>query len=167
MVLGIHHIAISVPSMEKALEFYCDVMGFKKVQHGPLHPEPYLERGTNLKGVHADGWLLEAQNGFYLELWEFFAPTPQEQPLDAPTNRHGIVHFCIVVDDLRAEYERLKDKMIFWCEPMQHSVEGEDNDAWVMWAKDPFGNIIDFWQLGKKDPPMVGRSIAQQNSAAN
>jgi catechol 2,3-dioxygenase-like lactoylglutathione lyase family enzyme len=29
VILGIHHVAISVPDLKRALEFYCGVLGFE------------------------------------------------------------------------------------------------------------------------------------------
>ena len=34
MILGIHHTAISIRNMEKALAFYCDVLGFEVTMKG-------------------------------------------------------------------------------------------------------------------------------------
>ena len=31
MILGVHHPAISVPDMARAIEFYCDKLGFEPV----------------------------------------------------------------------------------------------------------------------------------------
>ena len=31
MILGVHHPALAVPDIQKALDFYCGVLGFKEV----------------------------------------------------------------------------------------------------------------------------------------
>ncbi len=32
MIQGVNHIAMSVPDLGKAISFYCDLLGFKKVE---------------------------------------------------------------------------------------------------------------------------------------
>lgn len=31
MILGVNHVALSVPDMDRALHFYCDLLGFEKL----------------------------------------------------------------------------------------------------------------------------------------
>lgn len=157
MILGIHHVAVSVPDIEKALDFYCNLLGFEVVQYGPLRPDPYVERVTQLPGCTAEAYLLKHHYG-YLEVWEFQKPKPEPHDRD-PVNRFGYTHFSLVVDDIHAEYERLKDHMDFPEGPVRHSVEGPLNNAWTMYGWDPFDNLIDFWQLGHNDPPLYGPEI--------
>ena len=153
MILGIHHPAVSVPDLDKALEFYCDVLGFEKCQRGPIEPSEYAVEVTQLEGVTADGWLLKAGYG-YLEVWEFTQPRGEEQDFWRPVNKHGYTHIGLAVDALWVEYERLKEHMTFHREPVMHSVEGPENEAWTTYGRDPFGNVIELWQLGPLDPPL-------------
>ena len=36
MILGVHHPALSVPDMDKALAFYCGVLGFEEVMQAEI-----------------------------------------------------------------------------------------------------------------------------------
>ena len=151
-ILGIHHTAIVVPDLQKALDFYCGELGFESVQIGPIDPSPYAEAVTELKEPKALGHIIKSGWG-YLEIWEFENPVyPEPQDPGRPCNKPGIAHFSLMVDDCWAEYERLKDKVRFHSEPVEHSVEGGDNPAVTTYGRDPFGNIIEFWQIGPKDP---------------
>lgn len=151
-ILGIHHVAIVVPDLQKALDFYCGVLGFETVQIGPIDPSPYAEAVTELKEPKAVGHVVKSHWG-YLEIWEFENPVyPEPQDINRPCNKYGIAHFSLMVDDCWAEYERLKPHMRFHAEPVEHSVEGPDNTAVTTYGRDPFGNIIELWQIGRKDP---------------
>ena len=151
-ILGIHHTAIVVPDLPKALDFYCGVLGFQSVQIGPIEPSTYAEEITQLKQPKALGHIVRAGWG-YLEIWEFEHPVhPEHQFFWEPVNKYGIRHIALMVDDAMATYRYLKDHMIFHGEPVAHSVEGPDNIAYSAYGRDPFGNVIELWQLGHKDP---------------
>lgn len=151
-ILGIHHTAIVVPNLQQALDFYCGVLGFESVQVGPIEPSPYAEEITQLKEPKAIGHIVKSAWG-YLEIWEFENPVhPDAQDSNRPCNKFGLAHISLAVDDCLAEYERLKEHMSFHGEPVMHSVEGPENEAWTTYGRDPFGNIIELWQLGPKDP---------------
>lgn len=154
MIRGIHHVAMSVPDIERAKEFYCGILGFEEVQPGDIEPPyPEADEMMELEGVHAKGTLLKAGYG-YLELWEFVNPRPEPLDGDRPVNKLGLNHFSLAVDDLQAEYERLKKHVRFHREPLRHSVEGPENVAWTVYGRDPFGNVLEFWQLGHEDPQL-------------
>lgn len=151
-VLGIHHFALSVPDMEKALGFYRDVLGFEVVDRAPIEPSEETSAALDLESPRADGVLLKAGWG-YVELFEFSHPKPaQHQYFWHDCHELGIRHYSLYVEDAVACYEYLKDHMIFHREPVAHSVEGDDNDAWTTYGRDPFGNIVEIWQLGPADP---------------
>jgi len=151
-ILGIHHIALVVPDLQKAVDFYTDVLGFEKGQYGPIEPSSYAEVHTQLKQPSADSFDLRSGWG-YLEIWEYKNPIdPEPQDKNRPCNKFGFAHFSVMVDDCFAEYERLKEHMTFHREPVEHSVEGEDNVAVTTYGRDPFGNIIELWQIGSSDP---------------
>jgi catechol 2,3-dioxygenase-like lactoylglutathione lyase family enzyme len=164
-ILGIHHTALVVPDLEKALEFYCGVLGFEAVQVGPIEPSPTAEAITQLKQPEATSRIVKTGWG-YLEIWEFKNPVhPEPQDPDRPCNKYGIAHFSLMVDDCWAEYERLKDLVRFHAEPVSHSVEGPDNVAVTTYGRDPFGNIIEFWQIGKQDPQPFAPEVLPHTAA--
>ncbi|MDH3750016.1 MAG: VOC family protein, partial [Gammaproteobacteria bacterium] len=93
-ILGIHHAALVVPDLQKALDFYCGVLGFEEVQTGPIEPTTYAEEITQLEKPQAMGKVVKSGWG-YLEIWEFENPVdPEEQFYWAPVNEYGIRHIC-------------------------------------------------------------------------
>jgi len=159
-IYGIHHFALSVPDMDKALGFYRDVLGFEVVDRGDIEPSPETSAVTELKNPRATGILLKGGWG-YVELFEFQNPKPKDnQFFWTLCNEPGVRHFSLFVEDANNAYDYLKDYMLFHREPIEHSVEGEDNVAWTTYGRDPFGNIIEIWQLGGADPQAKAPSKA-------
>ena len=58
-----------------------------------------------------------------------------------PVCDHGITHIAFEVDDLDAEYDRLKAAgMRFHCPPQNLGVSR------VTYGRDPDGNVLELWQ---------------------
>src|SRR5439155_3773413 len=91
MILGVHHPALAVPSIQKALDFYCGVLGFKEVMTAEL-PSGIPPINTAF-GVPDAGCKvrMNRKGNSCIELFEFNAG----QPGDAkrPVTLGGITHF--------------------------------------------------------------------------
>lgn len=87
-----HHICIQTSCYADSLDFYTRILGFGILKETP----DFHERDFNT-------WLI--QEDMLIEL-----QTPRRGEVLAPydKNAHGIVHFCILVDDLERDYERMK-----------------------------------------------------------
>src|SRR5688572_22945112 len=119
MIVGMHHVALSVKDLDRSIHFYCDVLGMEELAKGLFGGER-TERITRLPGAHGRSAMLRAGSQ-HLELFEFAAPPPRPQSHGRPVNDHGITHFCVIVTDLFQEYERLKAAGVeFHCPPQQY-----------------------------------------------
>lgn len=149
-VFGIHHPALVTPNLQQALDFYCDVLGFTAVQDGPIEPTEYAERLTQLAAPHAIGRELKTP-WLYLEVWEFLHPVWEGPEEPEPVyNQPGMSSVCLMVDDCHAEHARLSSVIRFISTPV--FVGSEDNPSWKVVGRDPFGNLLELWQLGPHDP---------------
>ena len=88
----VHHLCIQTNSYIETIEFYTKGLGFEVVQESP-----------NFHGRDFNTWL--RLGTFYIEL-----QTGKQNELltKAESNSEGLVHFCIWVEDLGLEVERLK-----------------------------------------------------------
>lgn len=88
----IHHLCIQTKSYLETVEFYTEALGFEIVQQTP-----------NFHGREFNTWL--KLGDFYIEL-----QTGKQHEVLKPvySNSEGIAHFCIWVEDLPFEVERLK-----------------------------------------------------------
>lgn len=88
----VHHLCIQTNTYLETIEFYTKFLGFEVVQESP-----------NFHGREFNTWL--RLGAFYIEL----QTGKQDETLaQVNSNSEGIVHFCIWVQDLALEVERLQ-----------------------------------------------------------
>ncbi len=106
MIVGLHHVAISVPDLERGLSFYRDQLGFEVVQRSEFDGTfEGASRAIGLANVKANMAMLKTPNSF-VELWEYHHPVPEDRtarPCD-----YGYPHMALQVRGITEEYERLK-----------------------------------------------------------
>jgi catechol 2,3-dioxygenase-like lactoylglutathione lyase family enzyme len=144
MILAFAHPGIVVPDLEKAITFYRQMFGFEVLgEESWEKPSPDYDRGIGLKGSAARGCMLKGHN-CYLELFEYSAPLQlAEMPGQFEAHELGIRHIAFYVDDVKAEYQRLQQ--LGGQELGQPT--GSDDSGFVVYARDPFGNIIELCEI--------------------
>lgn len=144
MILAFAHPGIVVSDLEKAVDFYQQMFGFEVIGHESWDkPSPDYDLGIGLKGSSARGCMMKGHN-CYLELFEYTTPQQQaEHPGKLGAHELGIRHIAFYVDDARAEYVRLQKLGGYALgEPV-----GSDDTGYVVYARDPFGNIIELCEI--------------------
>ena len=152
MILGFAHPALVVTDLEKARIFYEQMFGFETIgEEGWEAPNPIYDRGIGLSGSESKGYILKGHNCF-LELFQYSAP-PQNGPDPAVLGAHevGIRHLAFYVDDCNAEYERLKS---LGGQTLGEPV-GSVEDGYVVYARDPFGNIIELCEVPRPEEALT------------
>ena len=136
MILGVHHPAMAVPDMQAALDFYCDVLGFRVVMEAELPPrwEP-MSRALGVADAACSIRMVRKGNSCI----EFFAFGVQEPGDPArPVNRIGISHIALATDDFDADHAMLLARGVpFHSEPF-----GQTPHRFA-YGRDPFGNVIE------------------------
>lgn len=160
-ILGIHHAAIIVPDLDKALLFYRDVLGFGVIEEADIEPSTEAEAILQLDRPSAKSVILKSNWG-YLELFEYLNPESPAASV-APVHEMGLRHICLAVDDCRAEHARLKDVMSFNCDPQNLGWGPKGQGPWVTYGRDPFGNIIELWELTSDDPQLYAPIATHSN----
>jgi glyoxylase I family protein len=137
MIKAMNHVGVSVARLDRAIEFYCGLLGMKLVRQREFSGEQY-ETILALKGARGRLALLQA-GSMRLELFEFFSPSPMTSDSLRPVCDHGITHFCIEVVDIDQEYNRLKAAGIrFHCPPMEFA-----GIVKATYGRDPDGNAFE------------------------
>ncbi len=154
MILGVNHLALSVPNIDRAIAFYCNLLGFKKVSEagweaGTESADRVLAvAGTAARVVHL------ATENLLLELFQFAACEPRQQDPDRPVIDHGYTHMCLAVTDLDAEYSRLSAAGMVFHSPPQTVAPG----VRTVYGRDPFGNVVELEEaIGRvkpQEPPL-------------
>jgi catechol 2,3-dioxygenase-like lactoylglutathione lyase family enzyme len=106
MIKGMHHVAISVTNLERAIAFYTKLLGMELTEPPfPLNG-PDLEHIMALSNLNARMCVV-GKGSFTMEVFEFAQPRPASKDPNHPVSDHGITHFGIEVTDIDAMYQRL------------------------------------------------------------
>jgi glyoxylase I family protein len=141
MIVGLHHVALSVPDIDAAARFYIDVLGFEHAFDGEWDDKPLNDRVIGVDGTSAKVRMLRTSNA-YVELWEYRRPVPAPQAADYSPANHGYAHICLQVTDIHAEHSRLSaNGMTFHGPPVQLGANS------AIYGRDPFGNIIELYEV--------------------
>jgi catechol 2,3-dioxygenase-like lactoylglutathione lyase family enzyme len=150
MILGVNHVALSVPDMDRALQFYCELLGFEKMSDsGWPAGTTSADRILGVAGTSARVCHIGTEN-LLLELFQFGDCVPAIQDPNRPVIDHGITHICLAVTDLDAEYARLSDAgMAFHSPPTEVGIPG----VRTVYGRDPFGNVVELEEVQGRTKP--------------
>ena len=150
MIVGIHHVALGVSDFQKALKFYTEGLGFEVVQQSQFENSPPVDQAVGLKKAKARMAMLKGPNAF-LELWKYENPEPKDlrsRPCD-----YGYPHFALQVDDIQAEFDRLKTHGMTFVGDVVNF--GETSSA--IYGYDPCGNLIELYEIKTPDIAQLKR----------
>jgi|WetSurMetagenome_2_1015567.scaffolds.fasta_scaffold125518_2 catechol 2,3-dioxygenase-like lactoylglutathione lyase family enzyme len=120
MSLTIHHVALSVSSLDRSLAFYHDLLGFEVVRLIDCPTEGRLGDVAALPRASARLAHL-ALGGQMLELLEFTHPEGRAIPPDFTLADVGFSHICLATDDIEGDYRRLREAGVrFYTPPMEY-----------------------------------------------
>ncbi len=150
MISGIHHVGISSPNIDRLIAFYRDVIGFEQVYEMILPAsDPAMEAMLQMEGVTGRMVMMRSGTAF-LELLQFDTPKGQPKREDWQLADHGHNHICLMVDDIDAEYERLKAAGMPFFSPPRHN---DARPTAVTYGCDPDGNRIELVMMKHTEVP--------------
>ena len=135
--------------MERSLAFYRDLLGMEVVAQQEQANE-YTRKFVGFPDAHIKVVQLRIPGGatgpsrHLLELCQYVAP--QGRPVDTRTCNPGVAHLALVVDDLEAEYKRLRAAGVSFVSEPVHITEGVNKGGMTVYARDPDGIIIELVQ---------------------
>lgn len=147
MLKGVHHVGLSTNNIKRLTNFYCEVLGFEPMM------EMDWQAGTEL-GTQVDRIIglkntvskvaMVSKGSLIIELFEYSVPTPKPKAPDWKVCDHGYSHICLEVEDIDAEYERLrKAGMTFHLPPSTDPYNGMK----AIYGRDPEGNVIELLEI--------------------
>ena len=142
------HIGLSVPDLEKAVEFYTDVFGWYVIMPPTLIRSDDSAIGVMCDDVFGKGWEkfkiahLSTGDKIGVELFEFKNAQSPEKHFEYW--KTSIFHFCVQDPDLEGLAEKIvkhggKQRM-----PVRH-YNPDDKPYRMVYSEDPFGNIIEIY----------------------
>ena len=147
MIRGVHHVALATGDIDRLVAFYQDAFGFEVLSRGGWEQgSPVIDGIVGLPGSACRSAMLRAGNT-HIEMFEYSAPAGKPAEQDRPVCDHGYTHFCLDVQDIDAEYERLLGLgMRFHCPPAPASAL-RDGSLRATYGRDPDGNVIELLEI--------------------
>jgi len=150
MIQGFWHVSFTVSNIDASVKWYTDVLGLEFVR-GQTQKNEYTSK---LVG-YADAHLKVAQlrvpgetipmSRHHIEFVEYLHPRGEDIPLD--TNRTGVGHWAFMVDDIHAEFNRLKSLGVQFKAEKPIAIEaGVNKGGYTIYFLDPDGITLELIQ---------------------
>ena len=144
---GINHVGLTVPDLEKAVDWYQSVLGFN-VLRGPYEVaigDSYSSRmlkdffGPELKRLRMVH--MSMGNGVGLEMFEFIEPKSQVLNNDFEYTSGGFYHICVTDPNVEALVKLITESGGEQISQVWEIYKGSEFKA--VYCRDPFGNVIE------------------------
>lgn len=141
MKVAIRHSGVVVSDLNRALEFYRDVLDFK-VQVQMDESGPFISQILGFVEARVTTVKMTAPDGGMLELLKFDSPR-EAGSSDNQLNARGWTHIALTVGDLDGLYEKLgRLGVAFTTKPLV----SPNGKAKVTFCRDPEGNFLELVQ---------------------
>jgi catechol 2,3-dioxygenase-like lactoylglutathione lyase family enzyme len=142
--LAFNHVGITVPDIDKAIDWYGSVMGFRLIFRRLLQYQPQIPEVREIFGprfVRAYQAHLLSANGVGIELFQFLDPPVSEPEEDFRYWRPGVFHICVTDPDLEELVARIvsgggRQRTKIWT-----FLPGRPYR--LVYCEDPFGIVIE------------------------
>ncbi|MGP4021456.1 VOC family protein [Saccharopolyspora sp. 5N708] len=142
----VDHTGITVASLADSLEFWVGVLGFKHLYTTRFPNDPFIENVVGVPGAALVLAMVEGP-GHSIELLEYSAPG--ERHIMKPRSCDvGSVHVALLVDDLDALLDRMKQAGWNPVGTPQTVVEGERAGLRLVYVRGPDGATVELLQPG-------------------
>lgn len=143
------HIGITVPDLNKAIDFYSGVMGWYLLM-GPeiIQEETDSAIGKMCIDVFGSGWEefkiahLSTSDKVGIEIFEF--PTKPDTTAEFTPFETGAFHFCVQDPEIEKLAEKIKEAGGKQRMPVREYYP-EEKPFKMVYMEDPFGNIIEIY----------------------
>jgi catechol 2,3-dioxygenase-like lactoylglutathione lyase family enzyme len=142
MIRAIRHSGLVVADLDRALHFWCDVLGFR-VERRMDESGPHIDAMMGLKDVRVTTAKLAAPDGNLIELLHFHSH-PDKPAWKGEPYSTGFTHIALTVDDLDQCVRQLSDVGVKFPAPPQFSPDGY---AKVIYAQGPEGVLLELVEI--------------------
>lgn len=144
MILNIRHTGIVVSDLDRAIDFYTRIMGFRIVSQKD-EPGHFIDKILGLSNSKLTTVKMSLSNDQVVELLYFHSHKESQKKLIRPFST-GITHLAVTVDNIADTHTRLEGLGVEFINPPEASPDGK---AIVAFCKDPDGNYIELVQENK------------------
>lgn len=136
----LNHVSVTTASLDRALGFYRDLLGFAVLGSGETR-SPQLEEIIGLGRVQLRWAELDLGGGQFLELFEYVSP--RGRAIEQRTADAGSVHIAFAVPDIEVVYKRLTEGGVVTRSGPVELRTGEWEGAKVLYSLDPDGVTVE------------------------
>ena len=150
MITGAWHFSFTVSNLERSVQWWTEVLGCEYVR-GQEQANPYTRRLVGFSDAHLKVAQLRIPGAplprslHHIELVEYVAPRGRE--LDLATNNTGVAHLAFQVDDIHAEFERMRALGVRFKSDAPNLIEaGVNKGGYSIYFLDPDGITLEIVQ---------------------
>lgn len=153
--LSVNRVSMVVDDMDRSLDFYINVLDFKKIDEREVFGEQY-ETYTGLFGVRMR--IAKLQLGAEtIELTQFQTPRGRLIPRDSHSNDRWFQHIAIVTTDMDRAYQRLREHHVGYASTAPQTLPPSNPKAGgisAFYFRDPDDHVLEIihFPRGKGDP---------------
>lgn len=141
---GLDHVGFSVGNLDRSIEWYTEFL-----DEGPMLRKvwdvEYISGILGYPNTKMDVAMWTLPGGTLLELIEYLEPSPGAVNME--TYNAGNAHLCLQVDDLAAEFERLRGKAAFRSAEPIEVPWGPYKGGKVCYLRDPDEISVELMQM--------------------
>ena len=109
MIVSVDHINLVVSDLERSVDFYTNVLGFRETQRAELEGE-WIETIIGLKTVKASvAYVVSPAGQPRLELLQYHSPIGDGFQANSIPNTLGLRHLALSVDNIDSAVQRLRE----------------------------------------------------------
>jgi catechol 2,3-dioxygenase-like lactoylglutathione lyase family enzyme len=143
-VRSVDAVGMTVSDMDRSVDFYSNVLGFKKISDVEVFGEEY----EHLQGIFGLRMrVVRMQLGDEtIELTEYLTPMGRPFPVDTRSNDLWFQHIAIVVSDMDKAFERLRSNKVRYASTAPQTIPAWNKTAGGIGAfyfRDPDGHFLE------------------------
>jgi catechol 2,3-dioxygenase-like lactoylglutathione lyase family enzyme len=156
---AVHHVGITVPDIERGIEFYTGVLGLEfNDPPSPVFDSPELGPAVGVPGANLRQANLKLGD-VIVELLEYTAPEPPYE-VPVPANAHGAAHLAFRVEDVEAKKAELEAAGVEFLSQVNVVDDGVLAGWRWVYFRDPFGILLELVEVAYRDEEAAQRGIA-------
>jgi len=143
-VIAADHTGLTVSNLERSLEFWQNVLGFK-FSHRAHQTSEMASEITGVAGAEIKLAVVKAPGGHKIELLEYLAPADRKK-VDVRPCDIGSVHVAFMIDNLDTVLNTIAASGWKAAGKPQTLTKGPNAGKRVIYVRDPDGTTIEFMQ---------------------
>lgn len=150
-IQALYHTGFIVSDLERSLAFYRDLLGMR-VERPPTElVGEWISAVVGYEGARIRSAYVGIGDGHSIELIQYLSPYPKPSA-GADRARIGAAHAGMLVDDVRAWYDKLRSAGVTVTGPPALRDVAFPWARYAIYFQDPDGNWLEFAERGPKPP---------------